>query len=257
MSFSKRRGNIQCPQCCHVANLSFRGTRFLERNVCTKMLFKGLCSLDVRLLERLWCTKQSSGWRCKNQLMNVASLQKFWNMRRIFSLTLWWLSSMIWWWLDRYQLIGEKHPSKCCRKPCVPRFHQNTARLQPYDCFTNFLLTCFWDGWKPNWKPISQKNNMAFGAADVLKNIWWLHIWYWINFPTQTCQFGLSAWTCQKPSTEYIGQHYGALFPNKAFQNTWFGWSKSYIETSRGKLLAAMVAADPLPYTVVYDKDAF
>ena len=164
---------------------------------------------------------------------------------------------MIWWGLDTYQLIGGKHRSKCCLKPYVLRFLQNTARLQPYDCFTNFLHTWFWDGWKPNWKCISQKNNMVFGVADVWKNIWWLRTWSRTNFPAQTCQFGLSAWTCRRLSTEYIGQHYGALFQNKAFQNTWFGWSKIYIETNRGKLLAAMVAAGLLLYTVEYDKGAF
>ena len=30
-----------------------------------------------------------------------------------------------------------------------------------------FLPTWFWDGWKPKWKFISQKNNMVLGAADV------------------------------------------------------------------------------------------
>ena len=203
------------------------------------------------------CTRQSSGWRYKNQLMNVALSQKFWNMCRILSLTPWWVSSMIWWGLARYQLIGEKHHSKCCQKPYVLRFLQNTARLQPYDCFTNFLPTWSWDGWKLNLKPTSQKNNMVFGVAGVWKSIWWLHAWSWTNFPMQTCRFGLSAWTCRRLSTEYIGQHCGSLFQKKAFQNTWFGWSKIYIETNRGKLLAAMVAAGLLPYTVEYDKDVF
>ena len=59
--------------------------------------------------KKVRCTKQSSGWRYKNQLMNVPSLQKFWNVYRILSLTSWWFSSMIWWRLDGYQLVGEKH----------------------------------------------------------------------------------------------------------------------------------------------------
>ena len=36
----------------------------------------------------------------------------------------------------------------------------------------------------------------------------------------QTCQLGLSAWTCRRLSNEYTGRHYGALFQNKAFRNT-------------------------------------
>lgn len=44
--------------------------------------------------EKVRCTNQSSGWRCKNLLMNVASCKKFWNMRWILLLTLWWLGSV-------------------------------------------------------------------------------------------------------------------------------------------------------------------
>ena len=70
---------------------------------------------------------------------------------------------------DRYQLIGGKHRSKCCPKPCVLRFLQHTARLQPYDCFTIFFAYMILG--RVNWKRISQKNNMVFGVADVWKNI--------------------------------------------------------------------------------------
>ena len=48
-----------------------------------------------------------------------------------------------------YQMIGGKHRSKCCQKLCVLRFLQNTARLQPYDCFTNFCIHDFGTGGNP------------------------------------------------------------------------------------------------------------
>ena len=55
----------------------------------------------------------------------------------------------------------------------------------------------------------------------------------------QTCRFGLSAWTCRRLSNEYIGQHHGSLFQNKAFQNTWFGWSKILYRDQQGQVVGS------------------
>ena len=73
-------------------------------------------------------------------------------------------------------------------------------------------------GWKPIWKRISQKNTMVFGVANV-----------WKTFGDCTRSFGPTLqrkranFDCQAGLVAFDRVHWpalGALFQNKAFQNT-------------------------------------
>ena len=84
-------------------------------------------------------------------------------------------------------------------------------------------------------------------------NIWWN--WQskccWTNCCLPMFQFGLLASICLKHSLEYVGQHCGVPYPNRAFKPYDLGFSKFIPESEGTSVCKWWFAVDRSRYVVV------
>ena len=128
---------------------------------------------------------------------------------------------------DGHQLIGEKYRSKCCQRLFLSRVPSEYRPIATIRLFYQFFCRHdFWMGGNRTGNSSARTKTWLSGrqTCGKTKHLVTAHFvsdkLSSASVPIWIVKKKLLAWTCRRLSTEYIGQHHGALLHNNAFQNT-------------------------------------